>query len=307
MPVQDDVFYSLGDWLRGQQSRGQRAAQSISRPRASLFENTMLPTPSGALDLVGDAVGGVASGFGRLTGQTAEPVEPGPVGSDGVPEMLRAPDSLRPDPMLEIEKALAGRAFAPEIEPATVEQSVAASQPSGQVRATIGGKTYDYSGGRDGGAPSLYDLNDGPQNASAFGQDYSPTGGSVSVMNENPQNLSLGQLQDRTALERARPASVPGAPAGMTQGEVLDIQKAGFVASQDPKARTLAEKEALRLEGMRDLQTLEAALRQQGRPEEQIRERLDAAARDLFLMLGFREGEYGALGSYLKPTGLPLG
>lgn len=113
------------------------------------------------------------------------------VGEDGVPENLRAPEGVE----------------AP------------APAPAGRVQATINGKTYDYSGGKSGGAPQV-------STGSAFGQDYTPaSGGTFSQMNPIDQSMkSLAQLYDEQALAEAQP--VPNAPfPGATVGSMRKIEE----------------------------------------------------------------------------------
>ena len=293
MPTEGGVFYTLGDWLRRQQSQAQGYAQSLKAPDTlGIAEDIGRPGRPSLFD-------GFAAGLAGAPqqGQDVElPKSAGTVEPNGTPSLLQA------EPPLELEKALAGRAFeqpAPAT-PTPLMEGVPA-QPSGQVKATINGREYDYSNGRAGGAPSLYDLNAGPQNPRAFNREYSPTGGTVSVMNEmDPSMKTIGQLQDDTAIERARPASAPGAPKGLTQGEVVDIEKAGALRATDPKNQQAAATASRGAAAAREIQQLGEHLRARGATAEEVQQAQEKAARDLFVSFGFQEGDLGALGSYLR-------
>jgi hypothetical protein len=113
------------------------------------------------------------------------------VGTDGIPEALRRPTGMNyPEPVAE---------------------------PNGRVNVTINGKTYDYSGGKNGGAPlaggQLGSLFGKPWTNEATDQTHEFAGegnGSYSQMTENPALKSLGQLKDEQAIADARPAAQGG-------------------------------------------------------------------------------------------------
>jgi hypothetical protein len=105
------------------------------------------------------------------------------------------------------------------------------AEPAGRVNVTINGKTYDYSGGKNGGAPlaggQLGSLFGKPWTNEATDQTHEFAGegnGSYSQMTENPAMKSLGQLKDEQALADARPAGDPDmAGLGYTRGEARGL------------------------------------------------------------------------------------
>jgi hypothetical protein len=99
------------------------------------------------------------------------------------------------------------------------------------VQVSFGGKTYDYSGGRDGGAPlaggQLGSLFGRPWTNEATDQTHEFAGegnGSYSQMTENPAMKTLGQLKDEQALADARP-SAQGGSVGEQRGIAQEIEK----------------------------------------------------------------------------------
>lgn len=278
MPTENGVFYSLGEWLRKQQGAAQKFAQSIPSAPTAGFEaasDFMRPDrPSLFNDLRAGYQGAPAYGQDVQIGGNAGPVE-----ADGTPSLLKRPDSLLSDQALELEKALAGRAFEQPPPPATVEQSVAASQPSGHVRATIGGREYDYSNGRRGGAPLA-----GGTLGSAFGREWSnfPTdqthefagegNGSFSVMNElDPSMKTIGQLQDERGQADARPAigsTIPGETAGeqrarAAQKAEADDRVSSALALERGKSGIRIEEQGIRAAAYQNAMDQEAAQYQQ--------------------------------------------
>lgn len=301
-------YREIEEAIRSAASRAGQAVRSVADTGQSAYSRGSIASPFGSLPIApfAEAREGFMEGY--------DPNEAGPMGEDGVPEYLRRPDSLMPEP-LPIEQHIQAAMPPP---PATVEQSVAASEPQGRVQVSFGGKTYDYSNGRNGGAPLA-----GGQLGGLFGREWSnqPSdqthefagegNGSFSQMNELPDSMkSIQQLTDERAIGDASPAAgLPPAYQGLgiTRGDMRGVAIGGLQRAQDPKVQQLQQTEAMRAENAQALGQLEQYLRSLGRyTDDQIRTSLEAAARDLFLKQGFREGELGALGSYLKPSAIGL-
>lgn len=214
------IAYGIGDWLR--RLRENSAQDTLSEQRYQDQGGI-----GGSLRRFG---GSLADSF--AAGQAGQPENPAsvpppvvqPVGSDGIPALLR-----RPEPMPLEAYLAAAEQPAPQVAPEAPSAPVEAPR----MNVTVNGREYNYLKGER--APSLFDRSEGPQVASAFGREYAPTGGSFSQMNPIDQSMkSLQQLQDEKAIADAQPA-----PEGFPGASVAEQRKI-----EEEIARKTAEQRA---------------------------------------------------------------
>lgn len=305
-------------WQQRQRSLSSQAAQPDPLSREALGLS-MLPSLSGLGDMAGDAITSIGRGIGRMTGQLS---------SDPPLNPTNAPISLAPPPQrLAIEDYLdglgqqsppVGADGIPEVarRPQGMNYPAPVQEPAGRVQATINGKTYDYSNGREGGAPTLGGMGNGlgkqwgdrPDDQT---MEYSQPGigrGTVSQMLPLEDAMkSQQQLEDETKHLRARPATGDYAAPGRTQGDALNIQERGIARAMDPRVQREAQMDERRAQAAQRLTAIQDYLASKGATPDEIRQGVEAAAKDIFLELGISEGELGAVGSYLKPNANSLG